>query len=656
MSLIENSLTSRNVSDVVNSLKKEIIKASAPENIGAEGNTEYRRLLIQTLQQACRQYPDFADSIVVVLIDMLRDKTNDQHSASDIITFLREVLSSHAGLRNIVVEKLGELLPELNRSRVARMALWMIGEFGTKEHAQSHVKGILNCLAPLPLTAGGKLTDVDVDKEASTLANGMTSIGADENKATTGVISTRTVVLADGTYASQAVYGSIPKVSMSGKNSSAIRNMISNGDVLLATVTGVVICKLLVRSGIISNMAPQIRNEILFAITCLTKVVKSALSFGGGREQLARLIHCVRVIARPEDEKILASAMREWSSDACRVSLTKLVAAETALRLKANSKKPALTESLPSKGIEYRILKEKRDILVAADPQLLAAELGNNQAEDSSDTIPGVLTSLSGLSKNSASLFSQRLNKAVAMTGLADSVYIEGFLRLHSFDLILELSIVNRTSETLQNILVELCTNGDLKVVEKPHAVTLGPGESATVYSTIRVSSTENGTIFGYATLDRKSALDKEWIVLNEVHADVVDYIVPKSTVMEGSFKNMWQEFEWENKISINTTTERPGDFIETLCKSTNLGFVGSENQVKITRGLTDKSQFVAVNLYAKSIFDEDALVNVSLEREPGGKLTGTVRIRARNQGIALSLGDKVNQIQREQLRKQRGS
>jgi coatomer subunit beta len=92
------------------------------------------------------------------------------------------------------------------------------------------------------------------------------------------------------------------------------------------------------------------------------------------------------------------------------------------------------------------------------------------------------------------------------------------------------------------------------------------------------------------------------------------------------------------------------------LCNRTNLGFVGTEDQVKITTGLLNKSQFVAVNLYAKSIFDEDALVNVSLEREPGGRLTGTVRIRARNQGIALSLGDKVNQIQKEQLRKQRGS
>jgi coatomer subunit beta len=87
------------------------------------------------------------------------------------------------------------------------------------------------------------------------------------------------------------------------------------------------------------------------------------------------------------------------------------------------------------------------------------------------------------------------------------------------------------------------------------------------------------------------------------------------------------------------------------LCKCTNLCLVGTEEQVHVTKQLIDKSQFIAVNLYAKSIFDEDALVNVSIEKEADGRLAGTVRIRARNQGIALSLGDKVNQIQKDQLR-----
>ena len=51
---------------------------------------------------------------------------------------------------------------------------------------------------------------------------------------------------------------------------------------------------------------------------------------------------------------------------------------------------------------------------------------------------------------------------------------------------------------------------------------------------------------------------------------------------------------------------------------------------------------FLAANLYAKSAFAEDALVNVSIEKQADGKLSGYIRIRSKTQGIALSLGDKI--------------
>lgn len=650
IALASDCMTSRNVLDIVNSLKKEVVKTRAPENAGADNNAEYKRLLIQTLQQACRQYPDLlADSVISVLVDILRDRTTDQRTSFEIISFLRESLSVSPNLVQTIIQELASMLPELNnRSRVARMALWMIGEFADPKSCSGYIRNILNCLAPLPLNLD-PTGDVDVDKE--TVSGVTTTTGV-------GTISTKTVVLADGTYASKAVYGGTTQ-TVTKSTTSSIRSMICHGDILLATVCGVVIGKLLVRSNMIRSIPDTLRNEILFALTCLVRVVKNSLSFGAGKDQLSRLMHVLKVVASPQDDRMAQTAMREWESSKCRESLTQLIAAESALRLKSSTTSVRVAEEPPSKGVVFRVLKDKRDVLAASDPQLAAAAatLGAVASnEDSSDTIPGVLSALTNLTNigNDPNVFSQRLSKATALTGLADSVYIEGFVRLHSFDLILELSIVNRTAETLQNILVELCTNGDLKVVNKPEAVTLAPGESKTVFANIRVSSTENGTIFGYATLDRKSALDKEWIVLNEIHADVVDYIKPHCVIMESAFKNMWQEFEWENKIVVNTDTfgSSATSFVDTLCARTNLEFVGTGDQVKAARRLLEKSQkFVAVNLYAKSIFGEDALVNVSLESDKV-QLTGTVRIRARTHGIALSIGDKVNQIQKEHVRR----
>merc|ERR1719201_2283646 len=101
-------------------------------------------------------------------------------------------------------------------------------------------------------------------------------------------------------------------------------------------------------------------------------------------------------------------------------------------------------------------------------------------------------------------LFSKRLAKVQQMTGLADPVYVEAFLQVHSFDLVLELLMVNRTSETLNNVLVELSTQGDLKLVDRPVSVTLTPGQQLMSHASIKVSSTETGIIFGYVTYEMK--------------------------------------------------------------------------------------------------------------------------------------------------------
>merc|ERR1712087_920880 len=268
-------------------------------------------------------------------------------------------------------------------------------------------------------------------------------------------------------------------------------------------------------------------------------------------------------------------------------------------------------------------------------------------------------------------LFAERLAKAKQMTGLADDVYVEAFLQEHSFDLVLELLMVNRTSETLQNVLVELSTQGDLKLVDRPASVTLAPGQQLMTYASIKVASTETGVIFGYVTYEKKSAADKECTVLNELHVDILDYI-ERAWIGELAFRTMWSEFEWENKININTSISDVGAFLEHIMRNTNMSIVGRSYKKTATNSkdkkkgklsaedaqemlreavgiktLIETSSFVAVNLYAKSIFGEDALANISIEKLPDGKLTGSVRIRSRTQGIALSLGDRITIVQR---------
>ena len=72
-------------------------------------------------------------------------------------------------------------------------------------------------------------------------------------------------------------------------------------------------------------------------------------------------------------------------------------------------------------------------------------------------------------------------------------------------------------------------------------------------------------------------------------------------------------------------------------------------------KAMSGECGFMAANLYAKSIFGEDALANVSLEKnmnKPESPVTGHIRIRAKSQGMALSLGDKINTSQKSRIKK----
>lgn len=72
----------------------------------------------------------------------------------------------------------------------------------------------------------------------------------------------------------------------------------------------------------------------------------------------------------------------------------------------------------------------------------------------------------------------------------------------------------------------------------------------------------------------------------------------------------------------------------QALMKITNMSCLTPD------RGLSGDCQFLSANLYARSVFGEDALANLSVEKEGDvGPVTGFMRIRSRSQGLALSLG-----------------
>lgn len=136
----------------------------------------------------------------------------------------------------------------------------------------------------------------------------------------------------------------------------------------------------------------------------------------------------------------------------------------------------------------------------------------------------------------------------------------------------------------------------------------------------------------------------------------------------DASFRSMWSDFEWENKVTVNTNItyvlalgpcppnahigRHPSppfpyacrslhEFVRHIARHTNLRILTPIEQ------LPQSVPFLCANLYARSIFGEDALVNVSVETKQDGGIRGHIRIRAKTQGVALSIGDRLTAKQK---------
>ena len=76
------------------------------------------------------------------------------------------------------------------------------------------------------------------------------------------------------------------------------------------------------------------------------------------------------------------------------------------------------------------------------------------------------------------------------------------------------------------------------------------------------------------------------------------------------------------SQVAINTTIPDVNEFLNHIVASTNMKCLTPPS------ALLGACGFLAANLYAKSVFGEDALVNLSVEKGGDGKLSGYIRIR----------------------------
>ncbi|KAK6542173.1 coatomer subunit beta [Orbilia ellipsospora] len=596
-------VSSRNVEEVVMLLKKELAKTVDQEY---EKNAEYRQLLIHAIHNCAIRFSEVAANVVGLLMDFIGDFNNT--SAVDVIAFVKEVVEKFPALRQNIVEKLLATLGEVRAGKVYRGSLWIVGEYCVEpKDIREAWKRIRASLGEIPiLSSEQKLLEAVPEEGDQTTATPKT--------APTGSRK----VLADGTYATESALTSDSAAAakleaVKAAQKPPLRALILDGDFFLASVLSSTLTKLVMRHAEISKDSARtnaLKAEAMLIMISIIRVGQSQfVKTKIDEDSVDRIMACVKCLSEFEERKELETVFLDDTRKAFRAMIS------------AEEKKRAATDA-----------REKNKNAIQVDDVISFRQLSKKNAGESADMIELDLEKATG-GDGAVEDVASKLSRVVQLTGFSDSVYAEAYVKVHQFDIVLDVLLVNQTTETLQNLTVEFATLGDLKVVEKPTTHTLGPHSFQSVQATIKVSSTDQGVIFGNVVYDGPSSTETNVVILNDVHVDIMDYIQP-ATCTETQFRSMWTEFEWENKVNINSKAPTLREFLSQLMAASNMNCLTPEASLK------GDCQFLSANLYAKSVFGEDALANLSVEQDgEGGPITGFVRIRSRSQGLALSLG-----------------
>ncbi len=635
--------TPKNVEEVILLLKKEVGKTQSVTN--GEGVDEYRQLLIGAIHASAIKFPEVASSVVHLLTDFLSDPNAD--TAEDVIRFVRDVMEAHPGMRSGLLRKLLDNISEIKSSRVLRAALWIIGEsaveFADVEQGFKCIKLALG--SPPFIPKESESAEMDKDK-ASGSAPGVAAVASSASAgsaaaatATAAVPSSRPRILADGSYATETDVVQASQSSASGASADVLgsvdgaggpvlRAHLLKGNFFVASALGSALTKLALRVSRFADVEPVIKNAVraevlLILVSMLRLGDSSALARPIEKDSRERLVQCANVLLvnNPQLEALFL--------DQTHASFSEMLRSQTSERKKQQ-------ELAREKAGETKVQPD--DLLVVRQ---LAGGRAAGQLEMEAQEDMSKVVGVSG--DDSKPNLARQLERMMQLTGFSDPIYAEAYMDVHQFDIALHVTLVNQTGDTLQNVCLELATLGDLKLLERPAALTLGPYAEKKLTANIKVSSSDTAVIFGNLVYDVAGSAqygsDRNCVILNEIRIDIMDYIVP-AVCTEQQFRTWWREFEWENRVSVNTALRDPRAFLDHLLKVTNMNCLTPKGQ------LEGDSGFIAANLYAKSVFGEDALANLSVERSPEGAIVGTVRIRAKTHGIAVSLGDKINSMQ----------
>jgi len=594
--LVLNGLSSRVAEEMVSFFRKELAKLRQVHD--DKPTLEYKKELLRAVHVCASKFPENNEAALSTWIEFLADEESFQ--VPEVTIFIKESLeSSNAPLRNEIIISLAKSIHYVSKPQLTQSLLWILAEFsGTPACLQAVFEAVYDGLGELPM--------VDAEERSAMIA-------LDSPTGSSGTGTRGPKILPDGTYATESAFASSNAHLTHAKTN--LKKMLLEGHHSVGASISLALTKLVLK------LCPQDnkrRGEVLLVSTSILRLGLSRFpAVPIDQDTYERVMLCIRVLANGDNAEFVQLLTKE-----CKAAY------ESLQGQKESSNGSTLKNCSIGRSIQFRLVNKTTDEIKTIPADYAAKDLAKAVQE----------------TNNMASRSISALSKVVQLTGFSDPIYAETYVHVNQHDILLDVLVVNQTGETLQNVSFDMATSGELKVVDKPSPFNMAPHGFAAVKISLKVSSTNNGLIYGsisYGTVEPRSG------VLATVTIDIVDYIQPVFNVDEAEFRRSWVLLEWENKINIgpvqldNNTSTVLKTFLEDLLHACHLGCITP------SFGLAEGGDYLAANMCARSVFNEEVLANICLERTAGSlgsaQVTGHVRLRSKTQGIAIALGDKIN-------------
>lgn len=619
-------LSSLNVGGVVAALRQEIEK-----NANDQDRSDYRRFLIAASHNIAERFPNAVVEFELVdtLFGLLLSSPSESTS-SDLIVLFKMFMTKNPSIQGSIVKKIQDNFNLIRNNQAIHSGLIrLLGEFSlTKDQIEKSYLVIKDSVGELPIVASELRKQTQTSDENptgddnATVTSSKSSTNGDVDIVTKGM---KRLVTADGSYATQSAI-SYQTSSNTNDEHPPLRAYYLNNKFETASALSRALQKMTCRyrqSDATRGESGKMIARFMMMITSIKNLGHSSLFDADGNSlsipsnHNRELVDALKVIPKiwNDSPKELAQRLKDIITNELRSQLVM-----------------AVTKADEGERFAGDAFKKKAEMTKFNDPvQISLFKACDKDVDiDSFDDTDSPQVPM-------PDLFGQ-----IPLTGNLNAIYACCEFDVNQYDIGLKIHLDNRTNSTLENVTLELSARGEgsSNHIDRPDPIVLAPRASACITSNMKAVSAESRRLFGsivYEDTSKTNADDREQVLmLNDISVNITDYIQPAMKSFD-EFRKVWRDCEWENKVTVKTKLTNLKEYLKQLIAATNMRCVTSE------KTLDGESAFLSANLYAKSSFGEEALVNVGIDQEtPTSNVRGSVKIRSRSQGMALSLGEKI--------------